>query len=88
MQRVGAIEGVSLPFEGSHHVKEFVVNLDATGRTVAEVNAALLDRGIFGGADLSGAFPDLGQALLVCVTEVHSAGDIERLASALEEVLA
>jgi glycine dehydrogenase subunit 1 len=88
MQRLGAIEGVSLPFGGSHHVKEFVVSLDATGRTVAEVNAGLLERGIFGGADLSGAFPGLGQSLLVCVTEVHTAADIDRFAVALGEVLA
>jgi glycine dehydrogenase subunit 1 len=64
------------------------VSLDATGRTVAEVNAGLLERGIFGGADLSGAFPDLGQSLLVCVTEVHTAADIDRFAVALGEVLA
>jgi len=88
IERLGAIDGVGLPFASSHHVKEFVVNLDATGRSVAEVNAGLLERGIFGGADLSAAFPELGQSLLVCVTEVHTAGDIDRLASALEEVLA
>jgi glycine dehydrogenase subunit 1 len=88
MQRLGAIDGVGLAFASSHHVKEFVVNLDATGRSVAEVHAALLERGIFGGADLSAAFPELGQSLLVCVTEVHTASDIDRLASALEEVLA
>jgi glycine dehydrogenase subunit 1 len=88
MQRLGAVDGVRLPFAGSHHVKEFVVNLDATGRSVAEVNAALLERGILGGADLSVSFPDLGQSALVCVTEVHTAGDIDRLASSLGEVLA
>jgi glycine dehydrogenase subunit 1 len=88
MERLGALDGVSLPFAGSHHVKEFVASLDATGPSVAEVNAALLQRGILGGADLSAAFPELGQAMLVCVTEVHTKDDIDRLASALQEVLA
>jgi glycine dehydrogenase subunit 1 len=88
MERLGALDGVRLPFAGSHHVKEFALNLDATGRSVAEVNAGLLERGIFGGADLSDAFPELGQSALVCVTEVHTKDDIDRLAAALGEVLA
>jgi glycine dehydrogenase subunit 1 len=88
MQRVGAVAGVRVAFAGSHHVKEFVVNLDDTGRSVADVLDGLLAHGIFGGVDLSEAFPTLGRSLLVCVTEVHTAGDIDRLASALEEVLA
>ena len=37
------------------------MNFDATGRTVAEVNRALLARGIFGGKDLTDEFPELGQ---------------------------
>jgi glycine dehydrogenase subunit 1 len=88
MDRIAAVPGVRLPFGASHHVKEFVVDLTQTGRTVAEVNAALLERGIFGGADLSAGFPELGQSLLVCVTEVHSRVDLDLLADALGEVLA
>ena len=49
--------------------------------------AALRARGIYGGIDLSGSFPAFGQSALVCVTEVHTIDDIERFASALEEVL-
>ncbi len=33
-------------------------------------------------------FPELGQSALYCVTEVHSVGDIDRLAGALQEVCA
>lgn len=88
MDRLAAIPDVRLPFGSSHHVKEFVVDVTETGRTVAEVNAALLEHGIFGGADLSAGFPELGQSLLVCVTEVHTRADLDRLAGALAEVLA
>ena len=52
--------------------KEFVVVFDETGRTVAEVNRALREQGIFGGKDLSSDFPELGQSALYCVTEVHA----------------
>ena len=57
------------------------------GRTVAEVNRALRERGIFGGLDLSAQYPELGQSALFCVTEVHTKADIDRLADELAEVL-
>jgi glycine dehydrogenase subunit 1 len=67
--------------------KEFVVNFDATGRSVAEINDALRDRGIFGGKDVSDEGLGLGQSALWCVTEVHTAADIRRAVTALREVL-
>jgi len=87
MARLGELPGVRLPFAGSHHVKEFVVDFGPTGRTVAEVNRALLERGILGGSDLSAEFPALGQAALYAVTEVRTQAEIDRLADALGEVL-
>ena len=88
MDRLAAIPGVRLPFTAQHHFKEFVVDFRATGRSVTEINLALLERWIFGGKDLSGEFPELGQAALYCVTEMHTAADIDRLAATLAEVLA
>jgi len=86
-QKLDAIAGVRAPvFEGPHF-KEFVVNFDDTGKTVGEINAALLEAGIFGGKDLSADFPALGQSALYAVTEIHSQADIDRLAGALEEVV-
>ena len=67
--------------------KEFVVNFDDTGKTVADINDALRARGIFGGKDVSDEAGNLGQSALFCVTEVHSAADIRRLANTLTEVL-
>ncbi len=81
------IENVSVP-NSTGFFKEFLVNFDATGKSVYEINRALLQRGIFGGLDLSAYFPQLGQSALYCVTEVHSAEDIETLAVALQEVCA
>ncbi|MEA2530768.1 MAG: glycine dehydrogenase subunit 1, partial [Thermomicrobiales bacterium] len=66
---------------------EFVVDFGGTGKTVKEINAALRERGIFGGHDLSEEFSELGQSALYAVTEVHSKADIDRLASAIEEVV-
>jgi glycine dehydrogenase subunit 1 len=87
MERLADIPGVSLPFGASHHVNEFVVDFSASGRTVAEINAALLGRGILGGADLSKGFPELGQSGLYAVTEVRTQADIDGLVEGIEEVL-
>lgn len=84
---LGGIHNIRIPYP-TGFFKEFVVNFDATGKTVAEVNEGLLARGIYGGIDLSKDFPQLGQAALYCVTEVHSADDLERLAGAVQEVCA
>ena len=71
---------------GGGFFKEFVVDFGETGRTVAEIDAGLRARGIFGGKDLSESHPELGQSALYCVTEVHTQADVDRLVSALVEV--
>ncbi len=86
-RRLDAIPGVSVRFPNGFF-KEFVVDFSETGKTVGAINKALLARRIFGGKDLSADFPELGQSALYCITEVHNQADIDRLASALEEVCA
>jgi glycine dehydrogenase subunit 1 len=84
---LGEIKGLRIAWPCGFF-KEFVVNFDATGKTVAQVNDALRARGIFGGRDLSADFPSLGQSALYAVTEIHTADDIARLAAALKEIVA
>jgi glycine dehydrogenase subunit 1 len=88
IERVGAVPGVRIPHRAGHHFKEFVLDVGPSGRTAADVLASLLERRIFGGIDLSRSMPDLGQGILVCVTEIHTQADIDRLAGSLAEVLA
>ena len=87
MSRIAKIDGVRSPAFRSTHFKEFAVSFDGTGRTVAEINKALLGHRIFGGKDLTGEFPELGDSALYCVTEVHTKEDIDRLADALGEAV-
>jgi glycine dehydrogenase subunit 1 len=84
--RVAEVPGIRVRWGG--FFKEFVVDFTDTGRTVGEVDAALRSRGILGGKDLSGDFPELGQAALYCVTEVHTAEDIDALVVGLKEAVA
>ena len=82
------IDGVKAPVFKSTHFKEFTVNFDGANLSVKEVNEKLLEQGIHGGKDLSKEFPELGKTALYCVTEIHSEEEIERLTTALEEILA
>jgi glycine dehydrogenase subunit 1 len=86
MKKIAQITGIKVLFSGSHHFNEFVVNFDGSGKSVAAVNQALLEQGIFGGKDLSAEFPELGQSALYCVTEIHSQADIDLLVETLAEV--
>jgi glycine dehydrogenase subunit 1 len=86
MKKIAEINGLKVLFSESQHFKEFVLNFDGTGKSVASVNQALLEQGIFGGKDLSAEFPKLGQSALYCVTEIHSQADIDRLVETLAEV--
>jgi glycine dehydrogenase subunit 1 len=87
MLEIDKIEGVKAPVFQAPHFKEFVVSFDGTGKTVAEINTALLAQEIYGGKDLTHEFPELGQSALYCVTEVHTQADIDRLVNALKEVV-
>jgi glycine dehydrogenase subunit 1 len=61
--------------------KEFVVRCP---RPVAEINAALRERGIIGGYDLSTEYPHLGAEMLLCVTEMNGRAEIATLVDALK----
>ena len=85
-QKIGELPGVSIRFKGSFF-EEFVVDFSESGKTVREINSALLDRQIFGGLDLSECFPELGQSALYCITEVITKDEIDGLVDALREIL-
>src|SRR6516162_5644562 len=77
------IPGVRQAFAGPYF-HEAVLQLD---RPVAPVLGALAARGILGGLDLAGFYPELGNALLVCATETKTGADIDRYRSALTDAL-
>jgi len=76
------LDGVEVPF--TTFFKEFPVTFN---KPVREVNEALLGHKIFGGKDLTTEYPELGEAALYCVTEMHSLSMIDALGAAIREVL-
>lgn len=88
MQKLAQIDGVQVPFIDQPHFQEFIIRFEGGGKTVQELNRSLLAQGIFGGKDVSGEFPDLGQCSLVCISEVHAQADIDALAARVAEGVA
>lgn len=86
-RRLNDIKGVSLKYPESPFFKEFVVDFSGTGQSVEEINKKLLDKGIFGGKDLSKDFPYMGQSALYCVTEIQTKDTIDTLVNALEAIV-
>jgi glycine dehydrogenase subunit 1 len=84
---IGKIQRIRSSRFTSPGFKEFVVDFNDTGKTVAEINQTLLGDNIFGGKDLSGDFPLLGQCALYCITEIHSKGEIDSLVQALRSIV-
>lgn len=88
IQALSNIQDVSIQFPRAGHFREFVVDFSRGTKSVTEINGALLERGIFGGYDISGKFPQLQNHAVYCVTEVHAKEDIDTLVQNLAEVLA
>ena len=81
-----AIPGVKLATPA--YFNEFTLTLPVEARPIVR---ALADRGVLGGVSLGRLYPGEGaleNGLIVAVTEVVTAEDIEAFATALEEVLA
>ncbi len=74
--RIAQLPGYSLPLEGVFF-KEFVVRCP---RPPAEINEALLEMGIIGGLDVSWR---IDNGMLLCVTEMNTRQEIDRLVEAL-----
>jgi glycine dehydrogenase subunit 1 len=79
-QQIGQLSGYTVQ-AAQPFFKEFVVQCP---RPVAAINAALREQQIIGGFDLAHDEPHLGHAMLLCVTEMNSKAEIDRLVAALK----
>ena len=85
--KLSEVPGIRANVFKNSNFQEFVVDFTKTGKTVQEINQALLGEKIFGGKDLSKDFPWLGQSALYCVSELTTADDIEHLAEVLQRIV-
>ncbi|HEU5014285.1 MAG TPA: glycine dehydrogenase, partial [Roseiflexaceae bacterium] len=77
---IGKLDGYEVVNRGPFF-KEFVVRCP---RPVAEINAALRQQNIIGGYDLSLDYPQMENAMLLCVTEMNSKAEIDALIQTLK----
>ncbi|MDG4585686.1 MAG: aminomethyl-transferring glycine dehydrogenase subunit GcvPA, partial [Candidatus Competibacter sp.] len=82
VERLTQVPGVGRVFDRPVF-HEAVLRLPRPARDVLD---GLLARGILGGFDLSGDYPELGNALLVCATETRDDADLRHYAVALAEI--
>ena len=82
-EKLITIPGVRL-LNTSSFFHEFAVHLP---KPVSVVLQAMADQGIEAGFDLSPHFPTLGNALLICSTDIHSADDLDQYYRTLKSIL-
>ena len=75
-QVLDGLNGFEFPFSGNHF-NEFFVRFPGSAK---EMNRELLARNIIGGYELRGDYPELGECVLLCATEMNSRDDILRFA--------
>jgi len=81
--QLGKLPGYAVKAEGAFF-KEFVLRCP---RPVAEINQRLLQEyDIVGGYDLGQDYPALAGHMLVCVTEMNTRAEIDRLVNALQAI--
>lgn len=82
--RLSSIEGVRIAVPAAY-VREFAVALPVAPSVVIE---AMARRGFLAGIDLTIDYPNLGNAMLIALTEKRSKDEIDAYVDALEEVIA
>jgi glycine dehydrogenase subunit 1 len=80
--QIAALQGYQVLNSGTFF-NEFVVQCP---KPVAEINPLLLKKGILGGYDLEQDYPERKNQMLVCVTEMNSRSQIDRLVDALKAI--
>ncbi len=80
---IATLPGYSLAFPEKRFFKEFVVK---TPKDPIQINQYLLTQGIIGGLALGPYFPELGHAMLLCVTEQRTKDEIDALTNALRNL--
>ena len=81
-RQIAALDQYQLRF-GSKFFNEFVISGPLPA---GELLQRLREQEIIGGLELGRFFPEMKNELLVCVTEVTSRGDIDRLVAALKSI--
>ncbi|MHA2084385.1 MAG: aminomethyl-transferring glycine dehydrogenase subunit GcvPA [Candidatus Thorarchaeota archaeon] len=85
--KLNEIDGVSAPSIGESIWKEFIVKFE-NGVSAQRIHEALLSQNIHGGKILTKEFPEFGETMLFCVSELHEKEVIEELVKTIKTTMA
>ncbi len=80
---IAKLPGYSLAFPDQPFFKEFVVKTPVHPDLI---NNKLMEQGMIGGLALNDLYPELGNALLLCITEQRTKEEIDTLIAVLESI--
>jgi len=83
-QKIQQLDGINVLFKGAGF-HEFVVQLESA--KAADVIEKMADKDIVAGVDVSTHYPELGQCLLLCVTETKTDEDLDYFIQKLQVCL-
>lgn len=87
LNQLNKLSSIKAPYFNSAHFREFTLTLNNDQQSISELNRTLLAEQIHGGKNLKKEFPELGETMLFCVTEMHSKEDIDRFIQVLHRSL-
>ena len=85
IRKFSSIDGIDVPLFKAPYFKEFTVRFKH--EKADDVLRKLLEHKICGGKPLAPEFPELGESVLVCVTELHSKQEIDNYVETLDQLL-
>ncbi len=87
IKTLGESSKITVPRFKSSHYQDFVVSLEGGNGSVRTLQKEMIARGVQCGKGLQASFPELGESLLLSVTELNSEESIARLGRTMGEVL-
>jgi glycine dehydrogenase subunit 1 len=85
MARLCELAGIE-PLYDKPFFNEFTIRFSGNCK-IQDINKGLFEASIIGGLDLSRFYPDIDNAMLLCVTETKTKEDIDKLVNAVSEII-
>ncbi len=85
MTRLCELNGIE-PLFDKPFFNEFAIKFSGNCE-IKDINKRLFEAGIIGGLDISRFYPDIHNAMLLCVTETKSKGDIDKLVNTISNII-
>jgi glycine dehydrogenase subunit 1 len=85
MTKLCELDGIE-PLFDNPFFNEFAIKVSGGGE-VRDINRHLFEAGIIGGLDISRFYPDIQNAMLLCVTETKTKENIDKLVNTMSNII-